>query len=822
MTTASPSTLNQASALVDVAELQRQVDAILGEDLYWLPVRHHSPIAAGFAEAAITRRRPKVVFIEGPADANDLVKHVIDSKTKPPIAIYSSYRDDDNVLGLAGIASPAPDIPARFSCWYPLTGYSPEYVAMQAAKKVGAHVVFMDLPFHATIKPCLPPPIDQREPDGQPAKPAGLPASVRDDDHFFAESGFYQELARGAGYRTWNEAWDSLFEMRQFEDVEHYRREMSAFCAAARATTPPERIAGDDTLPRERHMLRAITNALKERKLKARECVVVCGGFHLFLQREDPGEPPSPPAGTVYTTVVPYSYFRISQLSGYAAGNRAPQFYQRVWDLRRSSAVDAYLIEHVLAVLKQVRKAKEPASTADAIAVCQHANFLARLRGRPRSVLDDVHDALITCVVKGNPADEGRYLLEAIDQADIGTSIGKVTSAVGRLPIVQDFHDRMEELDLAQYLEKEKRCRLELDKRDELANRRSAFLHRLAYLGIELATLIEGQFGDLATGKIFREKWALRWSPKIEANLVEQNIYGDRIEAAALARLREEMAKNELHAGNCCLRLVQAMNMDLPNVLLEVEQTCGQAIDADTRFVSLTQALGHLCVLERYAVYRNLTRTNLQDLLVRCYDRACFAIPEAAFAPEEQQGEVVGALQALAEVIGRDLGLGLDRDLFVQHVRQAAAASTVPFLRGAFLGMLAELRDLPAEELAKEVSALAKAPPEIMVTAGDFLHGVLTVSRTSILLGAEGLIAAVDELLRAAEWDPFLAMLPRLRAAFESLHRHHRDSLAAQVGQRYGLAKGETLTQLTISVAAAARIARIDQQVAEIMAKWEL
>ena len=37
--------------------------------------------------------------------------------------------------------------------------------------------------------------------------------------------------------------------------------------------------------------------------------------------------------------------------------------------------------------------------------------------------------------------------------------------------------------------------------------------------------------------------------------------------------------------------------------------------------------------------------------------------------------------------------LGLDRNLFTQQVRQAARDSTVPFLRGAFLGMLAELRE---------------------------------------------------------------------------------------------------------------------------------
>jgi hypothetical protein len=334
--------------------------------------------------------------------------------------------------------------------------------------------------------------------------------------------------------------------------------------------------------------------------------------------------------------------------------------------------------------------------------------------------------------------------------------------------------------------------------------------------------LLEGAAGDFATGKIFREKWQLRWSPQIEAHLVEQNLYGDTIEAAVLARFREGLAKDEAHAGKTCQRLVQAIDLDLPTLMQQVEAACGRAIDQETRFVSLGQALGALCILERHAVHRNIPRASLEDLLVRCYARACFAIAEAANAPVEQQDEVVSSLLAVAEVVGRDMGLGLDRNLFVEQVRLAARASQAPFLRGVFLGMLVELRDLPCQELTQELRALAQAPVEIMTTAGDFLDGILAVSRTSLLVNPDDLVVALDDLLQAAEWDPFLVMLPRLRAAFERLHRHQRDAVAANVAERYGLKKSRQLTELSTSVAAAAWIARLDARVAEIMTTWEL
>jgi hypothetical protein len=800
----------------DLDTVRARVDAVLGEALYWFPVRHHSPTVARYLDQIVRQRRPRVVFIEGPAEAGDLIPHLTDRNTKPPVAVYSSYRDDNNVLGLAGIASPSPDIPARFACWYPLLAYSPEYVAMQAALDVSAEVVFMDLPHHALIRPA------SAAPEGEQPKPPPKTASRPDSEHLLAESGFYRQLARAAGYRSWNETWDTLFETRPTgEDVEAFRRDLALFCAAARATTPAERIDRDGTRERERFMLKTIGDTLKRRKLSPDRAVVVCGGFHLFLDRDDPEPPPEPPAGTTYCTLVPYSYFRVSELSGYGAGNRAPQFYQLAWELASKKRGGDLVSEHVVAVLKHGRRAGEVLSSADAIAVCQHADLLARLRGRRAPVLDDLEDALFTCCCKGDPAEDGVPLRRSLDAVGIGTKIGQVTHTLGRLPILEDFYSQMSILELAEVLEKEVRLDVDLDRRQEMGQRRSAFLHRLRFLKVPLVELKESP-SDVPGGQIFREKWALRWGPQVEPALLEQNLYGDTVESAALARLQEELAEDGLHAGAVCRRLVQAIDMDFPDLVREMQHACSQAIDTDPQLVSLAQALASLTVLERYAVYRNLRQEGLADLIVRCFDRACFAIPDVASAPEDQQGPIVQALLAVAELVQRAEREGIEKGHFAEHLRLAAGASTVPFLRGAFLGLLTEIRELSPEELAKEVSALARGPVEHRLTAGDFLDGIMAVSRTSILLGATALVGAVDELLRATEWEDFLVMLPRLRGAFERLHETQRDALAAHVAEHYGLSEKETVTELHTSVAAAALIAQIDREVARIMARWEL
>jgi hypothetical protein len=815
-----------AGELLDIDELAARVDAVLSDELYWFPVRHHSPAVARYLDQIIHQRRPRLIFIEGPAEATDLIPHLVDSRTRPPVAIYSSFRDDDNRLGLAGVLSPAPDIPARFASWYPLLSYSPELVALQAANKIGARVVFFDLPHWALIRQQQ----EQSDRDGEGMPAAEAPACgppAAEVEQMMCESDFYQRLAAEAGYRSWDEAWDSLFERHLWQaaddSLESFRRELATFCAAARATASPAFMGLDGTIARERYMSACLASTMAETGIGPADVMVVCGGFHLFMDRDDPVPPPEPPEGTVYTTVVPYAYSRLTESAGYGAGNRAPRFFQAAWDHARAGRnAEDLLVGHVLRVIRRARRRGEVLSSADAIAVTQHARLLARLRGRGSAVLDDIRDGLLTCCAKGPVEDEGQRLLQAMIEVEVGAGIGRVTEALGRLPIVDDFYANVERLELSDRLGRDHAETVKLDRRQAEDQERSVFFHRLHHLGVPLAKRID--HADSLGTRLFSEHWRLRWQPQVEAALVEQNLYGDTIEAAALARLEEELSRDRGHAGRTARRLLGAFKMDLAALVPRLQEACRHAIDTDSRFISLSQALGSLLVLERQIELRGSSQAELVSLIELAFARACFALANVASAPQEEEEAIINGIRTLAEVFldqRRQELWQLDGDLFVEQLELTAASSTVPFLRGAYLGILVEIRALEPAALAAEITGLARSSADEMIQAGDLLAGVLTASRATILLGAEHLVAAIDELLRAADWEPFLMMLPRLRAAFDRLPAAQLTSFSERVAQHYGLREAAEL-DLDTSVAAAAVIARIDHQVAEIMAAWDL
>jgi hypothetical protein len=177
-----------------------------------------------------------------------------------------------------------------------------------------------------------------------------------------------------------------------------------------------------------------------------------------------------------------------------------------VWDHRSDKLDEPWLgamVDHVTAVLGRGRKDGELLSAADAISVTQHARLLAALRGRPTPILDDLRDAVISCCVKGRPDDEGRGLVKAMTAIEVGHAIGRVTPALGQMPIVHDFHAQLDALELGEVMGQDRRLTVVLDLRDELGARRSAFLHRLVRLEVPLGERQGGATGDGA--RLFRK-----------------------------------------------------------------------------------------------------------------------------------------------------------------------------------------------------------------------------------------------------------------------------------------------------------------------------
>ncbi|MDY7084695.1 MAG: DUF5682 family protein, partial [Actinomycetota bacterium] len=93
-------------------------------------IRHHGPGSARAVVQELERQPPDVLLVEGPPEADALVRWVADSGLEPPVALLG-YASDD---------------PRRAAFW-PFAVFSPEWQAIRWAVERGVPVRFFDLPF---------------------------------------------------------------------------------------------------------------------------------------------------------------------------------------------------------------------------------------------------------------------------------------------------------------------------------------------------------------------------------------------------------------------------------------------------------------------------------------------------------------------------------------------------------------------------------------------------------------------------------------------------------------------------------------------------
>lgn len=471
------------------------------------PIRHHSPASALLLERSIEADPPRRILVEGPSDADALIPVLLDEGTEPPVAILA-WR------------------PGGPTAIYPFAPYSPEYVALRAAKRLAIPARFFDIPASTAM--------DRPESETAPAD-------------------LEREICARLGYGSYEEFWEASFEAGGM-DAETFARLFLDYARLMRKE--PGRIPELDRL-REAFMAREIAREPVDGTL------VVCGAFHAAALADgeaDPAAAPEPgPRAEV--AVIPYSFARLSEQAGYGAGNRAPRFYQRVHgeggDFRRAS------LATVLDLSARLRERGWGGGTADAIDAYRLARSLGAMRGRSAPGLDEVREAATACLLQGNPAP----LRDLLGESAIGRETGRVASRLARSPLQDEFYAEARRFALP----------IVDEPRVVKAGREaSAFLHRLKIAEIPYATLVG-------------EKWRVRWTPATDAALLRRIEMGATLREVC-GRVIESRLPAARSAGQAAELAWDAGAADLPDVLARAIARCADLAAEDRDLHSLAVA----------------------------------------------------------------------------------------------------------------------------------------------------------------------------------------------------------------------------------------
>lgn len=768
-------------------------------------IRHHGPGSARAVVHELESHPPDVLLVEGPPEADDLVRWVADAGLEPPVALLGYAADD----------------PGRAAFW-PFAVFSPEWQAIRWAVEHNVPVRFFDLPFafRLTDKPHGPaaepagPPSSDGGPAGSalpaaesegPSEPAAAPTTTEATDGADVTAGGggagsavdadealgemvavgpdagltptgpdagpghegeaeprrpvdpIGELAAAAGYDDPERWWEDV--------VEH--RGMPAFEAIAEAMTAIRDSSAEDPddLLREAYM----RTVLREVRKSYDDIAVVCGAWHVpalnrkVAVKDDAALLKGRKKAKVAFTWVPWTYGRLASWSGYGAGVRSPGWYHHLFT-SSSEVVPRWLVD----AAGVLRAEGVPTSSAHVIEATRLAEALATLRGRPLAGLAEVTEAAEAVMCDGEP-----LRVELISsKLVVGERLGGVPDDMPAVPLAKDLAAQQRSLKLKpEALERA----LDLDLRKETDLKRSRLLHRLR--------TIEVPWGEPATTRrstgTFREQWRLRWQPEFAVRLVEGSMFGTTVVAAATAKVTRA-AREAATLGEVTALVETCLLADLGDayepVLAALDTRA--ALDADVNH--LMAAIPALARTLRYGDVRRTDLGGLATVTASLLGRVCAGLPSAAGSLSD---EAAKELRTRIDGVHTAVGLLDDDELRERWLTTLESVAGRADLHGLLAGRLTRLLLDAGRVDGSEARRRLRLPLTIGTPpahAAAWVEGFLGGGGL-LLVHDDALLELLDDWLGDIPADAFDDVLPLLRRTFGAFDVGERRAIGERV-----------------------------------------
>lgn len=714
----------------------------LGDRVRLFGIRHHGPGSARSLIAALDEWQPQAVLVEGPAEVESLVPHLLHETVQTPVAML-----------LYAVDSP------RWASYYPMADFSPELQAYRWAATRSVPVVHMDLPASAML---------------------GLNV-VRD-----RRSEAMDLVAEAAGFDDVEDWWEHLVEQRA-DPRELFEGINSLMCVLRDSEMEVEYEGDEDEgdertrlswadfeAAREAHMRRTLQSAMADRHERI---AVVCGAWHvpalkqLPSAHEDNALLKGLPKVKVGATVVPWTFDRLTFASGYGAGVRSPAFYDLLWGTSQEDVPTRWL----LSVARLMRDEDLDGSPASVIEAVRLADALASLRGRPRPGLRELCDAAGSVLVRDGVIWNliGRRLI-------VGERMGQVPESVPMIPLQADLTALQKRLRMR--VDDTDR-KLELDLRGEMDLERSHLLHRLTLLGVDwgVPERVAGKKGT------FHEHWRLQWRPELTILLIEASIYGNTVEVAS-SNYAIEVTKHVKTLAEIADLVERVLIADLQSA---VEPTVAklQAVSATSADVAdLAGALPPLAAVVRYGTVRRTEADRVVPILNAIFTRLCVGLPGACVSMDDdvarEMARRLGNVTSVVRVFDDAAKTATWRETLETianlsgcHALVLGKAERIRFDLGAIDG------DYLALRLGQEASSGATAQE-----TAAFLEGLLD-GPGAILLHQDSLFQAVDGWITELDEAVLDDILPLIRRTFSLFTKPER----RQIGER--VTGGRSLVQ---------------------------
>ncbi len=709
-------------------------------------IRHHGPGSAKSLIKALNAFQPDIVLIEGPPDADNMIKYVANQGLKPPVALL--------------VYNPKS---LQQAAYFPFAEFSPEWQAMKYALKKEIDVRFMDLPYHFNFV------LDAQENETPQQQELFIETpqtpTPEEAEQLLAARDPLAYIARIAGYEDSERWWEVHMESQ--DNPEEIFDAVTEMMGEVRAQlTIPER---KREKMREAFMRKSIRKAIKD---KFERIAIVCGAYHSPVLVDIKKEHPLKVDNAILkglkktktsATWVPWTYERLSSLSGYGAGVLSPAWYKLLHSNRKDAT-----IRWMIKVAKLLRTEDLDASSAHVIEAVRLANMIATLRNLPLPGIEELKEAAITIFGGGNEAPIDLIQNNMV----IGNRMGKVPTEIPSIPLQQDLIKKVKSIRFSKLYEYNETTTKELDIRKPTQLKASYLLHQLNLLGIDW-----GKKQTIRGNKLgrFHEHWKLKWKVNFALKIIEAGMWGNTVENASTNFVKTK-AKEAENLSQLTELVENTLNANLSNAIPYLVKRL-QDVSALTKDVfHLMEALPPLVNVWRYGNTRGTDIAAIEQVIYNIIPRIFIGLPSSCININE---DVARDLSDLIIKTNRSLSILNDDNFNANWNKTLLHIAEMRQVNGILAGNCAQIlfnkgvidTDRAAEQMSFYLS-LGNDP----TNAAKWIEGFLNGSGLLIIHNLK-LWNILDAWVNNIDMDVLMEILPLMRRTFSDFSGSERQKM---------------------------------------------
>lgn len=772
------------------------------------PIRHHSPACSYHLIQVIEEYKPDIILVEGPENASDLIPFIASKETVAPFCIYLSYDDKEGKINKE---------PNKYRAYYPFLDYSPELTAIRMAVKQDIACEFIDLSYGEKL---INTPNHEKDPDPY------------NDDQTFTLSSYYKLLTEKTGCKSFNELWEMLFEINSCHiKTEDFVRNLFTYCYYTRIYVEENEQQINSDIVRESVMIGNIDRVMK----KYKRTLVVTGGIHTItlskyllsgtptfhennrLIRIKKEESPA--------YLMPYSFEESDQASGYESGMVFPYFYQKIWEniiKKKKLPFEETVLYFIMQTASNIRK-KQALSITDEMQSYYMSKGLANLREKKECGVFELIDSVKSSFVKAEINSFYQPALKGLYRLLTGLKVGQVDSNSGVPPIVTDFLMYCKKFRLKTNTSIKKETKLDiytkLDHREK-----SRFFRQMQFLETGFCNYLKGQEDNKSTGRILlRESWEYRFTPHVQAALIQISVYGATLRVACLSLVSKQFKEEHHTAKEMSFVLLQAEQMGLSELYETLTDHLIEIIGNDMDFISIMDCFENLCsIYKKMELFEEdkvtISLSKLNQVKKLALNRSFTLLYTVFQIKNEEEDSVLEKIKYLYQYFIDEKVE--EEELFLSGMESIYADTDANGgLAGISSGILLKKERLKLSESFRRFEAYIKGSDDAKKLAASFLKGFFMVAKDIIFVD-DRLLLLLNEILENTDGELFLSLLPNLRLAFTYFLPFETDRIARRVSEIYGIGTDHLLTSPVLNQMDLEEAMRIDAFCAENRKIW--